>query len=209
MRVVIFGAGGKTGSHLVEQALERGYEVMAFSYHIVDAFPDSDRLEVFEGDAMDENAVKLATTGADAIISALGHGTDTPANMQAKSMRNIISACRSHGIKRLISLTGSGVRDPGDKPGFLDKTLNLAIFILLRRIIQDGVEHARLIQESDLDWVIVRATRLTNGPKTGDYSVGLVRKGVRYRVSRADVADFMLNQLEDDTYLRQMPYISH
>lgn len=209
MKIVVFGANGKTGIHLVNQALENEHHVRAFVHGTQNQLPEHENLEIFEGDAMDANAVNLALDGMEAVISVLGHGRTTPPRMQTKSMKNIITSAKAHNIKRIISLTGSGVRTSGDEPGIIDRLLNTMLSIVMKNRIQDGIEHAQVLKKSDREWIIVRATMLTDGKLTKDYRIGAVRKGVSYRVARADVADFMLTQLSDDTYLHQMPYISH
>jgi hypothetical protein len=88
-----------------------------------------------------------------------------------------------------------------------------AITFLLRRlrpnVLEDGVRHAEVIKASGLEWVIVRGPRLTEGPKRGEYRVGMVGKDSGTQVSRADLAGFMLGQLTADTHLRQMPVVSY
>ncbi len=209
MKIVIFGANGKTGIHLVNQALKGGHYVRAFVHGSYDQLPKNKNLEIFEGDATDANAVNLALADMEAVISVLGHGRNTPPHMQTMSMENIIASAQAHNIMRIISLTGSGVRTSGDRPGIVDRFLNFMLKIILKDRIQDGIEHAQVLKKSDREWIIVRATKLTDGKLTKDYQIGPVRKGVSYPIARADVADFMLTQLSDDTYLHQMPYISH
>lgn len=210
MRVVIFGAAGATGRHVVERALEYGHEVVAFVHgEIPEEFANRAGVTAQQGDAMDPEAVADALKGADAVISTLGHGAHTPPNMQTKSIENIIHSCQREGITRLISLTGSGVRTEGDDPGIVDRTLNAILRVAMSARIKDGIAHAQLIKESGLAWTIVRATLLTNGPWTGAYEIGKVRKGVRYPIARADVADFIVQQLDADGLIGEMPYISH
>lgn len=166
------------------------------------------RLHIFRGDAMEYTDVDAAVAGADAVLSALGHGRTTPAGMQTEAARNIVRAMENHGVRRLIDLTNSGVRRRGDRPPITDKVLVALLEKFGRKIIDDGRGHAREIQSSGLDWVIARATRLTKGKKAGRCrSDHVIRAGIPRRIPRADMAGFMLDQVTDDTYRGGMPYV--
>jgi putative NADH-flavin reductase len=209
MKLTVFGASGRTGRPLVEQALAAGHEVTAF-VRTPSKFPiKHERLHIVQGDVVDPAKVEEAVAGADAVLIALGHTPSSSNDVQAVATRNIINAMRKHGVRRLISLTGAGVRDPLDQPKVVDKVFGLLLKRLQPDVLQDAENHAKLIQRSDLDWVIVRGPRLVEGSHTGKYRVGYVGKNSGIRISRADVADFMLKQLTDDTYLRKAPMISN
>ncbi len=209
MRIVIFGATGKTGHHLVAQALSAGHEVRAFVRDASRLPMRHERLQIVEGDVLDATWVEQAVSNTDAVLSALGH-TKTSANgVQTVGMENIVGAMKKNGVSRLVSLTGAGVRDEKDSPKLVDRVFGLLLKLLQPAVLEDAERHAEVIKASDLDWVIMRVPRLTDGPKTGEYRVGYVGKNSGTKISRADVADFMLRQLIDDEYLRQQPMISY
>ena len=209
MRIVIFGATGKTGHHLVAQALSAGHEVRAFVRDASRLPMRHERLRIVEGDVLDATWVEQAVSNTDAVLSALGH-TKTSANgVQTVGMENIVGAMKKNGVSRLVSLTGAGVRDEKDSPKLVDRVFGLLLKLLQPAVLEDAERHAEVIKASDLDWVIMRVPRLTDGPKTGEYRVGYVGKNSGTKISRADVADFMLRQLIDDEYLRQQPMISY
>lgn len=161
------------------------------------------------GDVLDPGAVERAVRGADAVLSAFGHAKTSPKNVLARGMRNIVAAMRECGVRRLVSLTGAGVRDPADSPKLVDRAIGALLGILQRDLLEDSVEQTRVVKESDLDWVIVRAPVLVEGERTGVYRTGYVGRESGTRLSRADAADFMLLQTTDGTHLRQAPVVTY
>lgn len=209
MRVAIFGASGRTGRPLVEQALAAEYDVRVL-VRDPSRFPvRHGRLAVIRGDVLDAAKVNEAVAGTDAVLSALGHTKTSPKDVQTRGTENIVAAMKKHGVRRFVSLTGAGVRDPRDEPKLVDRAITFLLERLQPDVLQDGVRHSEVIKRSDLDWVIVRGPRLTEGPRKGEYRVGTVGKNSGTRISRADLAEFMLGQLTTDTHLRQMPMVSY
>lgn len=214
VKVAVFGASGRTGRLVVERALEAGHEVRAFVRGPAGLDPppevaSSGRLEVVRGDVTDAAAVEGGVAGVDAVLSALGHTKTSTRDVHTVGTRNIVAAMEKHGAKRLVSLTGAGVRDHRDRPKFSDRAIVFALKLLQGRVLRDAEGHARILDGSGLDWIIVRAPMLTDGEGKGEYRVGYVGKNSGSRISRADVADFMLAQLEDRTYLRRAPMVSY
>ena len=209
MNVAIFGATGRTGRSLTEQALEQGYRVTAFARNPSKLGISHERLNVVGGDVTDSSAVEKAVVGRDAVVSALGHAKGSPKDVHTRGTANIVAAMRAHGVRRLISLTGAGVREEGDDPKFVDRVFGFLLRTLQRDVLEDAVGHVGVIRKSGLDWVVVRGPRLTDGEKKGRYRVGLVGKNSGTSISRADLADFMLDQLTDDANLGRMPMVSY
>ena len=209
MRVAIFGATGRTGRHLVRQALERGYEVVAFARDPGRLGFSHERVVVVGGDVLDAAAVDGAVDGCDAVISALGHARGAPKDVQTRGTQNIVRAMKEHGVRRIVSLTGAGVRAEGDEPKLVDRVFAFLLRVLQKDVLEDAANHVDVVQGSRLEWVIVRGPRLTEGDKTGDYRVGLVGKNSGTRISRPDLAGFMLDQLASDAHLRSMPLVSY
>jgi putative NADH-flavin reductase len=209
MRVVVFGATGKTGHHLVAQALSAGHEVRAFVRNASKLPVRHERLQIVEGEVLDAMSVEQAVSNTDAVLSALGHTKTSTNDVQTVGMENIVGAMKKNGISRLVSLTGAGVRDEKDSPKLVDRVFGLLLKLLQPAILEDAERHAEVIKASGLDWVIVRAPRLTDGPMTGEYRAGYVGEDSGTKISRADAAGFMLRQLIDNEYLRQQPMISY
>ncbi len=204
MKVAIFGASGQTGLFLVERALLQHHEVAAF-VRTPETFPlRHEQLRVLTGDVRSREAVAQAIEGADAVICAVGERLKS-SQVGSQATENIIAAMKQHGVRRLVTVTGPGAGDRKKRMGGLARFM-LKLFVNL----DDKERQEALIQASGLDWIIVRPSLLTNDPHTGAYRVGPdVTHGIATKLARADLAEFMLNQLTDDTYVHQMPAIHH
>jgi hypothetical protein len=124
-------------------------------------------------------------------------------------MANILAAMQGHGVRRLVQSIGAGVPDPHDAPKPADRLIRLLVRTLSANVYRDMEQVDQLVRASDRDWTIVRVPRLTDEPKSGRVRVGHIGRGVGTQLSRADLAEFMLRQVEDGTYLRQAPAISN
>jgi putative NADH-flavin reductase len=206
LRVLIVGATGGTGRQLVAQALQRGYVVTALARNPGALDITHPRLRVVRGDVLDAASVDEATRGQDAVVSALGHKKFFPPNrILSHATRNLMRGMEAHGVDRFVCETTLGIGNTAGRMG-LYYTL-FVIPVILPSYFWDKTRQELLIAQSRLSWIIVRPGALTNGARTGKCrhgaSVGSFVWTVR--ISRADVAEFMLNQLTDDTYLRAAP----
>ena len=208
MRLAVFGTAGRTGKPLLEQALQAGYEVVALVRTPSKLPMQHPKLIVIQGDAMNPVDVDKVVQGSDAVISVIGQSKGAPRNTQTVAITNIIAAMNKYSVKRLVSLTGAGVDDPHDRPKFANHLIKLALRLLSGHVLKDAEDHAEAMRKSNLDWVIVRGPMLNEGPHTGKYRVGWVGVNTGSRISRADLADFILKQTTDTTYLRQAPMVS-
>lgn len=191
------------------QALARGHRVTALARRPAKLPLRHDRLTVARGDVLDYPSVEAAVRGQEAVLSALGHKRwFYPNRILSEGTGNIVRAMESLGVRRFICETSLGVGDSRGRMG-LAYTLFVVPFVLPFYYL-DKSRQERLVRASSLDWVIVRPGVLTNGPKRGVYRHGPgVGSWIRtVRISRADVADFMLSQITDDTYLRSAPGVS-
>src|SRR4030095_15088985 len=165
------------------------------------------RLRVVEGNALDVSSVEAAGAGQDAVLSALGTRSARPTTLFSESTHNVISAMDKHGVRRLICITGIGVGENKGHVVFLyDRIIRPFV---VKNVYEDKERQEEAIKQSDLDWVIVRPARLTDKPAKGEYRVYLGGSYTATKISRADVAAFMLAQLTDDTYVRKTPVISY
>jgi uncharacterized protein YbjT (DUF2867 family) len=189
MKIVIFGASGRTGGHLVRQGLDRGHAATSFMRNPAKMAVTHENLFIFKGDALNPRDVDDAVKGHDAVLSALGFTKGSPRMICTDATKNIISAMKKHGVKRLIAESAYGAGDTRNK-GFYARLL----WLIIRDRIRDKEEMERAIEGSGLEWVIARPVALTNNDKTGTYRAGPHLKLDFFpRVSRSDVADFMLN----------------
>lgn len=208
MRLTVFGATGRTGRPLVEQSLAGGHEVVAFARDAADIERTDDRLTVVEGDAYTGQNVEAAVEGSDAVVSVLGQTSDGPDRLLTVAGGHVMEAMADYGVDRFVTLVGAGVRTEADSVSLGGKVMGAALKLLAGEVLEDAKEHVAEVQTSDLDWTVIRAPRLTEGPHTGDYRHGDLSLGMRDSISRADVADFALHCVETDAYVRQLPLVS-
>lgn len=205
-RVLIIGATGGTGRQLVEQALERGYTVTALIRKPPKLQINHPQLNVIQGDVLNEGLVDKAMTGQDAVLCALGHRQYFyPTRILSEGTRNILRAMETHGVARLVCETSLGIGDSAGRMGVYYTFF--VIPLILPFYYWDKTRQERLIARSNVEWVIVRPGALSNGKKQKHLrESGHVGSFVRtVRISRADVADFMLDQLAPGTHLRTAP----
>jgi putative NADH-flavin reductase len=221
MRLVIFGPTGGTGRRLVERAIAEGHEVTAFARDPLRIAARHQRLEVVVGDAFDPESVRGSVAGNEAVISVLGsrqpsnplypHRPGDPDGVASASSQNIVAAMKEHGLRRFVCQTAWGVGESRQDPGFAGAFfMKVLVPPLLRDEYADKEEQEKIVRQSDLEWVIVRPMILTNGPWTNDYRAGVdLKPGRRPYISRADVADFLMRQLTDDTFVGDAPAIGY
>jgi uncharacterized protein YbjT (DUF2867 family) len=202
-RLLIVGATGGTGRRLVAQALERGFWVTALVRDPSKLRLDHQRLNVVQGNVLDASSVDVAMRGQEAVLSALGHKRYFyPTRILSEGTRNVLRAMETHGVRRFVCMSSLGI---GDSAGRLGLYYTFFVIpLILPLYFWDKTRQERTIAGSSLDWTIVRPGALTNGSKRGR-----VRHGARVGsfiwtvgVSRADVAEFMIDQLSAQTYLR-------
>ena len=208
MRLAIFGGSGRTGQHVVAQALAAGHDVTALTRGPAKLPADNSRLRAVMGNVQDAAAVAETLAGAQGVISVLGPTVNTPVFEVSAGMGHILAGMTAGGPRRLIVSLGAGVADPRDTPQAFHHLMNFLVRRMSRYIYEDMAQVDRQVRASGLDWTIVRVPMLVDGPRTGRVKAGYVGQGLGPRVSRADLADFMLRQLTDDAYLRQAPAIS-
>lgn len=201
-RVLIVGATGGTGRQLVEQALERGHIVTALARDPSALRIEHPRLTVIRGDVLDSASIDAAVRSQDAVLCALGHKRlFYPTRILSEGTRNILRAMEAYGVQRFVCETALGIGDSAGRMGLYYTFF--VIPLILPFYFWDKARQERLLAGSRVHWVIVRPGALTNGAKRGRYRHGRRLGSFLWtmRISRADVADFMLNQLADDTYL--------
>ena len=210
MKIAIFGATGETGRQLVEQALAAGYQVIAYVRNPSKLNTKHENLTIVQGELADHAIIERAVSAADAIISVLGPRGGSKGKPITRGMQNIIEAMKKQGVRRLIISSTLSAKDPNDLPDFKAKALVNLVKLTMHAAYEEIVSVADTVRKSDLDWTIIRLTTLNNNPKSGKVRVGYLGKGeVGLRISRADLAEFMLKQVQDTKYLRQAPVISN
>ena len=205
MKVVVFGATGTVGRCLVDQALSQNHQVTALARRPEKIGQSHEDLRVVEGDVLDIALVKNTVQGHDVVLCALGTPVTNKEKLRASGTRNIVRAMEETGVDRLVCLSARGVGDSRDILPFRWKYL--LIPLLARHTYADHELQESYVRNSRLDWVIVRPGGFSDAVLTSSYRHGFTAadKSLKLKISRADVADFMLSQLADNTYLRQAP----
>lgn len=207
-KILIFGATGNTGQEVVKQALELGHSVTAFVRNPAKVALQHENLTIKQGDVMNPASVDQVMSGYDAVLSSLGDGRQ--GKVRSKGTQNIIKAMEKNNIRRFIVQSSMGVGDSRGNLNFFWKYIMFGLF--LRKAHADNILQEDYIKQSHLDWTIVRPGALKDGERTnGQYRHGFPSndKTTAMKISKADVADFMLKQLVDDTYLRATPGLSY
>ncbi|WP_114751623.1 NAD(P)-dependent oxidoreductase [Pleomorphovibrio marinus] len=207
MQVLIFGASGSLGSHIVNQALEKGYSVKAFTRDVIKLNKNEHpRLTVFEGDVYQLTDVENSMYGVDAVFCALGDGAK--GKVRAMGTLNIIRGMEKAGIKRLICQTTLGIGESWHNLNFFWK--HVMFGFLLRKVFQDHQGQEQYIQASDLDYTIVRPSAFTNENSVKKMKIGFDSnvKNLRLKIPRAEIAVFMLKQLDSKDFIRKTVSIS-
>lgn len=209
MKTAIFGSTGGTGRHLVEQALERGHQVIAFARSPEKLNAYHEKLTIVQGDATDQEKVMEAISQAEAVVSALGPSENKPIFNVTESTNNILAAMRDHGVERLVISAGAGVEDPKDEPKLINKLIGVLLKLVSRWVYEDMVRTVELVRASEVKWTIARVPMLTDDDPKGEVRYGYVGKGMGPRITRADMASAMLDLVEGDDYIHQAPAISN
>ncbi len=208
MKIVIFGASGKTGSLLVKQALENGDNVIAYIRTPLSFNIEHPNLKIFVGNLNETLKLTDAISGADACISALGGGSLTHhATEVVEGIENIISIMEQEKIQRFIYLSSIGA---GQSRFLMPQPTRFFITKLILRIpLADHNANEQRITKSNLLWTIVRPGGLTDGNISENLKQGvekIILKG-NPSISRASVAAFMLKQISDDKYLHKCVWL--
>ncbi|HWY50960.1 MAG TPA: SDR family oxidoreductase [Chthoniobacterales bacterium] len=202
LRILIIGATGGTGRELVRQALEQGHQVTALARKPEKLTLEHPNLRVVQGNVHDYDSVESAMRGQSAVLCALGTKRFSyPNRVASNGTANILRAMKTCNVPRLVCESSLGVGNSVGRLGLLFTFF--VVPLLLPFIFYDKVRQEKLIEESDTDWVIVRPAVLTNAPARSKYRHGRNMGNYLWtnRIARADVADFMLQQLTDDDYI--------
>ncbi|MCA0050991.1 SDR family oxidoreductase [Mesorhizobium sp. B283B1A] len=208
MKILVLGATGATGRLIVSKALAEGHDVVA----LVRSKAKAENLtgaELVEGDARDPTALTRAIAGCDAVISSLGTAMSPfrEVTMLSTATRALVGVMERQNIRRLVSITGLGAGDSRGHGGFFFDKLLLPL--MLRKVYEDKDRQEDAIRGSTLDWTIVRPMVLNDRPASGRIKALTDLSGVHGgTIARADVADFVVQQLTTDTWLRKSPLIS-
>lgn len=198
MKIIVFGASGGVGQAVVGQALTAGHEITAFVRDSGKMTIQNPLLTIVQGDGLNEEAVSNAIQGHDAVICCVGSRGMGATTLMSDIVRHIISGMNKHEVKRIAYVASAGIHK--ELKGIMG---GLSAF-LLRKVLADHHRAYELLQNSNLQWTVARPMQLTNGEQTSTYReslTGIPSGG--YKISRADVAHFLLKALSDEAYINQ------
>ena len=212
MKVAVFGATGGIGSQIVRFALQKNYQVHAYVRN-----PDKmdktlvldERLRVFVGQVNNYEPIKAAMDGCDAVVVALGismkPGHEDTSSIEAH--QNIIAIMRESGIQRLVDWSTPSVKSKEDVTSCITTLPGIMAGIFLPKAKKTLLAVSELVTNSGLDWTMVRFMAPKDTPYTGKVKVSFGKNKLKFAVSRADIAAFMVEQIESTEYLHRMPII--
>ena len=206
--IALFGATGKTGQRVQAKALAEGHSVRALVRDPGKVQVTHERLQVIQGDVLDAKAVAQTVAGADVVLALFGHVKGSQPTLQTDGTRAIVAAMQASGVTRLVTLSGGGLRAPQDRPKLADRVMRTLLRLMAGAVLADAEGHLVVLQQSGVDWTVVRGPMLTEDPGKGRYRVGWVGVGTGMRISRDDLADFILTQVADRTFVGQLPFAS-
>jgi putative NADH-flavin reductase len=206
MKLLVLGATGATGRELLVQALPAGHEVTAFVRNPAALDDLKSRLRVLTGDATSAADLAAALPGHDAVLSALGSGKSIRSDIASRAATALTEAAEHSGVRRAVFLSAFGVGGSLAQGSVMQRTLYGTV---MRSLFADKAVADEVIRASALDWTLVYPVALTHGPATGTYRSGekLPMKGLP-RMSRADVADFMLTAAAGTEWIRRTAVLS-
>ena len=208
MKILVLGATGATGRLIVGRALAKGHDVVALVRSKARA-TDLAGAELVEGDARDAAALTRAIAGCDAVVSSLGTAMSPfrEVTLLSTATRALVGVMAAQNIRRLVCITGLGAGDSRGHGGFFFDRLFLPL--MLRKVYEDKDRQEDGIRASALDWIIIRPTVLNDKPARGGIKaltdLSRVHGGT---IARSDVAEFVVPQLTEDTWLRKAPLIT-
>ncbi len=207
INLIVFGATGGIGSQVIVQALAAGHRVTAVARRPSAITLKHECLEVLRGDVLDPTSIRSVFANKDAVISALGVPTRAPTSLYSDGVKYISAGMQNAGINRLLCISASGL-DPGP---FLQRLIaKPLLWRVLKNMYTDLARMEAYVQSSNLEWTIVRPPRLTNKPHTGHYQIAVNKHLTKGSViSRADVADYMINHLNDSATYRALVEIAY
>jgi putative NADH-flavin reductase len=208
MKITLFGASGRTGKNIIQQALDKGFEVYAYVRNPEKISLHHQNLKLIEGKLYETDKIDSAINGTDVVMSALGMVKGSPKDLMRKAAVIITESMKKNRIKRLIWQTGAGVMDENDGKSISRNIIRFIMSLFTGSMLKDSEGAYQIIKSSNLDWTVVRVPMLKDGEKEGGYTSSFTPPKPK-PISRADVAEYMLKQCEDDNFIKKSPIIGY
>ena len=212
MQLMVVGATGRTGLHVINGALARGHGVTALvrsRSRADERLPTAEGLSVAVGDLLEPDTIGAAIAGSDAVIDVSGPVKGAPDDLRTRGVTHLLDAMTAHDVRRLVFLTGAGVRVAGDQPGVADRVIVGIMKLAQGAVLADGQAAVDAIRASGLDWTVVRGPRLTDDEPRGTHRVAAnVGGDSSTKIARADLATAILDLLVDPASHGTAPVVS-
>lgn len=207
MRVVVFGSTGGIGGEVVDRALAAGHQVVAVARDPAKV-AQRDGVTAAAADITDADAVARAVSGVDAVVWAVGPTSNTADEppMFERGAQNLVAGMRAAGVKRLVALSGAGITLDGERKPLAGRLMSAVVGVLARHVVEAKRREYEVFRDSGLDWTLVRPPRVVDGEPRGSYEAG--DRLARRRVTQADLAQFMVDQIVDRSFVGQAPFVS-
>jgi putative NADH-flavin reductase len=207
MKLVVFGATGRTGSEVVAQALNAGHDVTAVARKPSVITTQHKRLKVLRGDVLVPGTLPQAVTGQDAVVFAVGAADRSPTKIYSVGVMNVLLAMRDANVQRLVCVSASGL-DPG---ALVQKLVaRPLLWWIFKHGYTDMLHMEIIVKASSMDWTILRPPRLTNGQRNGRYKVAVNQQLANgWLLSRADLADYIVKHLHDPVIHRAVVELAY
>lgn len=206
MKVVVFGANGKVGTKLVRQLLNDSHDVRAF-VHGASSLSENENLVVIYGDIRNQSQVYDAIKGTDVVFSTLGSWSTKSKDILTSGMLSIIPAMEILSVNRIISLTGAGAFTSNDQRSLLDKMSRQIMMRVAGKVLTDGENHIKLLQESRLDWTVIRSPIMKQTDSKQNYNLSNTAPSPWATINRDSVAMAMIQQIYNRQWIKKAPFI--
>lgn len=208
MNLLIFGATGMVGHHLVNQALLKGYKVKAFGRNVYSTkMPENENLELVTGALFDAKEVLSAVKGCDAVLSAIGGAMDGTDKTRSLGMKNIVAQMEAAGVNRIVAVGGTGILE--DEEG----KMLFEAEDYPQEYLPVTLEHKKaydILKASSLDWTMVCPPMIVEGEVTGVYRTEEAKQPEgNSKIKAGDLAMFMLNEMINNEFLKERAGITN
>ena len=209
MKILVFGASGLTGGIVVDSALKRGDQVLVLTRDASKFSHRHPNLQVMQGRASSMQDIENALEGVDAVIHCLGiggkgHGAST--TVVSDSVKATLDAMKKKGVRRIVCMSNVGAGNSGT--WFYNRVVLPVFLSWLNPIIEDKNRMEAALKSSSVDWVSVRLPNIVSGPSKRIRS-SQDGKGIGISITAESTAEFLLQQVSENIWLRRTPSISN
>ncbi|MCU4760673.1 SDR family oxidoreductase [Bacillus cereus] len=206
-KIAILGANGKAGKILVNEALEKGYQVKILTRNSTNTEKINKNIETIIGDARNFSTIQDLLQGCSAVINAVGQPKNE-SYIFSTVTKHILEAMKEYKIKRYILISGGSLNVTGDQKRIVNKMGATLFKLFLPKMMQDKYKELQIIQNSEVDWTIVRLPFVIEGNGIGNINESLVdMPGIK--IHNSDIAPFVIKEINSDRYVGRCPFISN